>query len=161
MGIRCIGRVFASVEEDCNLHLFLLYVFSWHNLQERSTFIQIMPFIFKGVNYLVFYCKYVYLRIYVLYNAFFFLMSYNRSYENKEDFFQANQAKDSPASIRRFCIWFWYFFCFILVFLFWFCFLHFYHHDMCFSLLRDPARVRCQEAHWRLPWGDYNLHTSE
>ena len=23
----------------------------------------------------------------------------------------------------------------------------------CFSLHRDPARVRCQDAHWRLPWG--------
>lgn len=117
MGIRCIGHVFASVEEDCNLHFFMC--FSWHYLQERSTFIQTMPFISRGVNYLMFYCKYVYLRIYVLYYAFFFLMSYNRSYENNEDFFQANQAKDSPASIRRFCIWFWFFgFVFVLLFTF-------------------------------------------
>jgi hypothetical protein len=51
--------------------------------------------------------------------------------KKNEDFFQANQAKDSSASIRRFC--------------FWFCFLNFFHHDMYFSLPRDPARIRYQE----------------
>lgn len=72
----------------------------------------------------------------------FFLMLCNGSYEKNEDFFHANQAKDSSAGPRRFCI----------LFLF-FKFLQPWH---VFSLLRDPARVRCQEAQaapWRLPRG--------
>jgi len=62
--------------------------------------------------------------------------------KKNEDFFQASQAKDSSASIRRFCILFFAFFYF-----------YFYHHDM-FSLLWGSCQSkmsRIQEAHWRLP----------
>lgn len=144
LGVRYIVRVFASVQEDCSLLEVLHLFFSLCVFLDIIYRGEVCLFKQCHLSWKVFYCKYVYLRISVVL-CLFLLMSYNRSYGNNEDFFQANQAKDSSASIRRYCIWFW--------FLFWFCFLHFYHHDMCFSLLRDPARVRCQDAHWRLPWG--------
>lgn len=64
-------------------------------------FIQTVAFIIKGVNYSVFYCKYMYLRICAVLCPFL-LMSYNRSYGNSEDLFQASQAKDSSAVLEDF-----------------------------------------------------------
>lgn len=71
--------------------------------------------------------------------------------KKNEDFFQANQAKDSSASIRRFCILFFIFIFFIFTTM------------TCFLYFGDPARVRCQEfkkhtGGYREAWCD--LHTS-
>lgn len=73
-------------------------------------FMQVRPLSLRGVNY----SQYFIVNMYILKTLYivlvpFFLILYNGSYEKNEDFFHANQAKDSAAGPRRFCILFLFF----------------------------------------------------